>query len=266
MTTLAFWKMTGAGNDFVVLDARQGLPAPAEALARTMCPRRTAVGADGLIAVTRAAEGEVVVDFLNADGSGAGFCGNGARCVGRYAFLRGLSAAPVRVVFPAQTVTARAAGDDIEIAGPRPFVLETDVRVTLGGVPLVGQRIAAGVGHVVFAEPGESAFDLPSLARALFAARPDLEGQVNVTLVRPGAAGDIRVRTFERGVGETLACGSGALAAALFVAERGAGTSSAELRLLPPAGVPLHVRLDPDGRHATLRGEARVVYRGEIDL
>ena len=261
--TLRFWKMAGAGNDFVVLDARNGLPASPEELARRLCPRRVSVGADGLIAVRRLERGRVEVDFVNADGSPAGFCGNGSRCVARIAKLLGADALPLTIVFPGLVVRALRVADDVEIEAPRPFVVEPRVAFPFEGAgELAGPRISAGVEHVVLREP-EAGYDLPRLAAALFVARPDLRGQVNVTLLRE-APGTLRVRTFERGVGETLACGSGALAAALTLAP--APDAAADVVLLPPAETPLRVALAGNGGPARLAGEARFVYRGEVDL
>ncbi len=264
MTSLRFWKMVGAGNDFVMLDARDGLPGDPADLARALCPRRFAIGADGLVAVTRAAGDTVAVDFRNADGSLAGFCGNGARCTARFARRLGLAAPELTVAFPGLTVTARERGDDIEITAPRPTVLEDGLVLEVGGTRLAGRRILAGVPHAVFGEPDGSGLALPQVAEALFARRPELRDAVNVTLVRPRADGTLDVRTFERGVGETLACGSGALAAAaLLEPEPGAGY---DVVLWPPARVPLHVGLAAHGDVATLCGEAREVYTGRIEL
>ncbi len=253
MTTLAFWKMVGAGNDFVVVDARGGLPRPAAELARALCPRRTAVGADGLIAVTSAAGDRVEVDFVNADGSPAAFCGNGSRCVVRYALRRGLARGPMTVVFPGLTVTGDAAGDDVRVVTPRP-------RVTgAAGRALV---VDAGVPHALLEDDG--ARPLRDVAEAFFAEHPALRENINLTLVRREDEGRVRVRTLERGAGETLACGSAALAAALFAAaDRDAPSRTV---VIPPAGVPLTVALDAAGGGASLTGEARVVYRAELDL
>ncbi len=264
MTALRFWKATGAGNDFVMLDARAGLPGETATLARTLCPRRFAIGADGLIAVTRAEGDTLAVDFRNADGSPAGFCGNGARCAARFARQLGLAAPVLTLEFPGLTVTARERGAEIEITTPRPTLLEDGIALEVGGTRLAGRRLLAGVPHVVLGEPDGAPLALPRVAEALFAVRPELREAVNVTLVRPRADGALDVRTFERGVGETLACGSGALAAAAFL-EPVPGQGF-DVVLWPPARVPLRVVLAARGDTATLCGEARVVYTGEIEI
>lgn len=250
MTPLHFWKMAGAGNDFVVVDGRAPLPAAPRDLARALCPRQTAVGADGLVVVRPAGAQRVAVDFFNADGSPAGFCGNASRCIARFAVMRGMTAAPLTIAFPALEVRAELTGPQrARVTTPRPSVVEEAIVLDAAGT---GRRIRAGVDHVVFADAGTP---LPPLVEALFAARPDLRGEVNVTLVRRIAPSALAVRTFERGAGETLACGSGALAAVLWSGLRAAS-------VVPPAGVALDVTIGED--EATLEGEARLVYEGDV--
>lgn len=257
---LSFWKMEGAGNDFVVIDARDGLLAAPDALARRLCARGTGVGADGMLAVTEAQDGRVVVDYRNADGSSAAFCGNGARCAARFAVERGLSRSPLEVVFPGFAVEATVDGATVTLRAPRPQLDEATLSLSLpSGGELSARLIHAGVPHVVAREPAGAKLALAELAANLFAAHPELEGAVNVTLVRESAGGTLFVRTFERGSGETLACGSGAWAAAAFC-ETPPGRGG-RFTVYPPAAIPLTVELAPAGG-ALLTGPARVVFRG----
>lgn len=257
MSALSFWKMVGAGNDFVVLDARDHRGLDLAELARAVCPRATAVGADGLIAVLQIEANTVSIAFHNADGSEAAFCGNGARCIARYAVLRGLTMSPLVIRFPGQTVHAVVNEEDVEIQTVRPE--QTGVLVLAGprSTALPAREYLAGVPHVVV---DESAGKVDLIAIA--ARNSEVLKRANITAVRVDEQGVIRVRTFERGVGETLACGSAALAAAAFYeTPRGAG---GRYTVLPPAGIPLSVRLEPVPGSAFLRGEARVVYYGEL--
>ena len=258
---LSFWKMEGAGNDFVVVDARDGLPCPPDELARRLCARGTGIGADGLLALTDARPGRAVVDYRNADGSSAAFCGNGARCAARFAVERGLSGSPLELVFPGFTVQAEVCGPTVAIRAARPTIDEAPLSLPLpDGGSLPGRLVRAGVPHDVAREPAGARLSLPALAERLFAARPELAGAVNVTLVREASDRTLFVRTFERGSGETLACGSGAWAAAAFCeTPPGAG---GRFEVFPPAGIPLTVELAPAGGGALLSGPARVVFRG----
>jgi diaminopimelate epimerase len=130
-----------------------------------------------------------------------------------------------------------------------------------GGLTLAGRRIAAGVDHAVF-EDLRPETPLSTLARSFFRAHPHLERELNLTLVRLGPGGAIFARTFERGVGETLACGSGALAAAEFVAS--APGAPVSVVVVTPGGAQLAVDLGPGDGPAVLTGEARLVYEGEL--
>lgn len=257
MSTLSFWKMVGAGNDFVVLDARDRPELDLGALARLVCPRATAVGADGLIAVRQVEANTVGIGFHNADGSEAAFCGNGARCIARYAVRRGLVTSPMSIRFPGQTVRATVNEADVEIQTVRPE--QTGALVLAGprSTALPAREYLAGVPHAVVDESA-GRVDLVAIA----ARNREVLKRANLTAVRLEEPGVIRVRTFERGVGETLACGSAALAAAAFFeTPRGAGAS---YTVIPPAGIPLAVRLEPIPGSAFLCGEARVVYYGEL--
>ncbi|MBP7146217.1 MAG: diaminopimelate epimerase [Acidobacteria bacterium] len=259
---LTFWKMTAAGNDFILVDARAGLPAGTAALAAALCPRAVSVGADGLLAVVAAVPGRVEIDYRNADGSAAEFCGNGARCAARYAVERGIAGSPLELVFPGHAVRARVDGGSVEIEGPRPLVDLAAIEVEAGGRAVRARLVCAGVRHVVLRDPADGGLALRDVRDALDAARPDLAGTYNVTAIGEQAPGRLRVRTLERGSGETLACGSAAWAAAAFVEDPPG--SGLELTVIPPAGVPLSVRLLPGAGPALLRGEARIVFRGEL--
>lgn len=262
MSRWTFEKWVGAGNDFIILDARAGLPAAGSELARRFCPRRISIGADGLILLTAGESRRISVDFYNADGSPAGFCGNGARCVAAWAFRRGFEGSPLTIVFPALTVIAQRSGDNMELILHRPVSAGPDLAVTVDGRTWSGRHFAAGVEHLVFPDPDPAA-PLAPWAEQFFAQHPDLAGKVNLTFTTPQAPGRVLVRTFERGVGETLACGSGALAAAAALEDPPGG--GLELEMIPPAQTPLRVRLIADADRATLTGEARRVYEGVVE-
>lgn len=262
MKPLAFWKMSGAGNDFIVLDGRLPLPRPAGDLARMLCPRGTAVGADGLLVPAPLQEGVIAVDYRNADGSTAAFCGNGARCAARFAIDNGMARPPFTLAFPGLQAEVRGTKGDLEIDLPLPRL--TPGAVVFQGAPagrFPGSMVDAGVPHAIWEEPPRPA-DLAAFARQVFGARPDLQGRINLTLVRRREGGLLEVRTFERGSGATLACGSAALAAAAWAAHGSAG--EAEYTVRPPSGIDLRVRLEPGRGRAALSGPARLVFRGEV--
>jgi diaminopimelate epimerase len=254
-------KMSGAGNDFVVLGPEEGHALGHELphWTRKICRRGLSVGADGVLVVEPVAPGRVLVKFLNPDG-GEAFCGNGSRCAARYAFLRGFAGQSMVLLTHAGEVPARVAGDLVRLTLRSP---EDRGRVQLekDGEVLEGRLLHAGVPHLV-------AF-VEKLASAPLASwgpwirrhpRFDPEG-TNVDFVEWRPDGDLGIRTWERGVeGETLACGSGALAAAALVRQG----QSARVRLVPASGVGLVVEFasSEQGPLVVLEGDARVVLDG----
>lgn len=255
--------MNGAGNDFVVLDGRDPVPLPPGPLARILCGRRSGVGADGLLIVRPLAEGKVEVDYRNADGTEAGFCGNGARCAGRFAVEQGMAASPVNLCFPGVEVEVRWTSGPVEVAVPLPRLSSENLDIPDGrGGRFKGKLVHAGVPHGIWEDFPENPMDLPAFASLVFHARPDLQGKLNLTLVRPLAGDVLGVRTFERGSGETLACGSAALAAAAWAAPH--PHEPFRLKVRPPSGIELEVRLDPAAERAFLTGPAIFVFRGDI--
>jgi diaminopimelate epimerase len=257
--------MSGAGNDFVVIDSREA-DALGDGLAswtRRVCRRGVSVGADGVLVVGPSTDGRIRVAFLNPDGAPA-FCGNGSRCAARFAFLEGLAPESMVLETAAGDVPARLVGDRVRLVLPGPRAGEV-MEVECGGTVLAGRLVHAGVPHftVAVADAGSAPLETwgPALRRH---PRFGVEG-TNVDVVERRADG-VAIRTWERGVeGETLACGSGAVAAAL--AARLLGWTDPPVRVLPRSGIPLLVDLTgPAGAPAAaiLEGDARVIFDGAL--
>ncbi len=267
-----FYKMTGSGNDFVLLDGREHRLAewPAERIVAA-CDRRNGVGADGLVLLSPAAEGHVRFDFYNADGSRAAMCGNAALCSTRLAARLGLApAAGMTLETDAGPVPTRcdAAGEEAEI---RFASLAVPVPVP-GIAPVAGERAivlgTVGVPHLVVLVDDVSSVDVAGRGRAL-RFHPALGAAgANANFISPPASTDAPwlIRTYERGVeGETLACGTGTVAAALFVAASGRG--GLPLRFRSWGGFPLTVSGRLEGDRADdvwLRGQGRLVFSGDL--
>ncbi len=226
-----FTKMHGAGNDFLVLDNRFFHLSEGElaALARRFCPRRFGVGSDGLLALDpAAAEGHAYrMRFHNPDGSRAGMCGNGARCLARFARAAGLADGPgtATFTFGSDAGEYRAAVPKDPAAPVRLFVPPpTGFREA---VPLAdGSSVAfvhTGTHHAVRITADVDGADLETLAPPIRHDPAFAPEGANVNLVEPVGPDAVRVRTFEKGVeAETLACGTGALAAAVVARLTGA--------------------------------------------
>ncbi len=261
---LPFVKLSGAGNDFVAVRG-EALTLEGEPLrhwVRAVCSRRTGVGADGVLIVESLAEPRRVrVRYLNADGSEA-FCGNGTRCAARFASLQALAEFPMTLATAIGDVPAGQVDDRVRLELPAPRALGA-VRLDRGGRPVSGWWIDSGVPHFVVRVDDVDAVPLDRWGPWLRRHERFGDDGVNVDLLaREGARW--RIRTWERGVeGETLACGSGAVAAALALRLDG---ESLPAELLPAGGVPLRVALTGTGpsARASLEGEARVVYEGRL--
>lgn len=267
-----FTKMTGAGNDFIVIDNRFYHFSGAELadIARRHCPRRTGIGADGVLAMEEAEGVDFRMRYLNADGSVGSMCGNGARCLARYARAAGMTAEPL--VFLTDAGTYRASVPENSTADVRLYLpphADYGTRSLDAGVALpdVAHYVWTGTEHVVVfvdrANEAPVAVEGPRLRRD-----PGLSTHgANVDFVEVAGPDHLRVRTYEKGVEEeTLACGTGATAAAVTACLTGR-VLPGRIRVDMPGGR-LHVGILGDARRPDeffLEGPADLVFRGSFE-
>lgn len=269
---LLFTKMHGAANDFVVMDARGGVRVgDLPGLVRRLCDRRRGVGADGVLLLQDDATHDFRMGYWNADGGRAEFCGNGARCIARFALDRGLGhGGAVTFSTDAGVKQARALADERIALVFGAVGRGEDVTVEAAGRVFAGRFVVAGVPHLVVPV---GAAGLPRLAGVPMAEwAPALRRHprfgtagANVDFVERSGPSRVGMRTWERGVeGETLACGSGSIATALWAVATG---DASPVTVLTAGGDELVIDLAPDaqGLHATLTGPAEVVFEGEWD-
>lgn len=264
---IPFWKMNGAGNDFIVIDHRKPL-IPVERMAefaRLVCRRKFSVGADGLFLLEPSQRADFRWRFFNADGSEAEMCGNGARCVARFAYMNGLAAARMRFETLAGIIDASVADTQVTIRMTAPHSLQLDIEIEAAGQRWTVHSVNTGVPHLVVFTEDLEAVDVAGLGRALRRHPRFAPAGTNVNFVDRGA-GSLAIRTYERGVeAETMACGTGATAAAVVAVAKGLAASP--VHLTTRGGVPLSVQFSGDGPaagHVLLRGPAHLVYRGEL--
>lgn len=223
---LAFMKMHGLGNDFVVIDSRGREAVTTPALARALGDRNRGVGFDQLAEIRDAAGADFTLDFWNSDGSRAGACGNATRCVSDYV-MRGAGLAAVRLVTARGELSALRRADglvSVNMGQPQldwaevPLAAATD---TLH-LPLAGDPVAVGMGnpHCIFFVPDAQAVDLTALGPR-FEHDPLFPQRTNVEFASLTAPDRLRLRVWERGAGITLACGSGSCATAVAAHLRG---------------------------------------------
>ena len=238
--------MHGCGNDFVLIDGPVDLSADR---VRELCDRRRGIGADGVL-VIGAAQGRCwPVVIHNADGSLGDSCGNGARCVARYLLDRQGGDA-LDLAFPGGTVTARRDDAGIAVTFAAPGAPQP---VKVDGTHASAYRVSFGNPHVVLFVDDPASADLGAIAAAARAAA----GEANVEVARVVASDLILLRVDERGVGETLACGTGACATVAAAAREQRMAERVTVRL--PGG-DLFVRAGP--QRYELAGPAEYVFEG----
>lgn len=260
-------KMSGAGNDFVVVraDESERLGDRLVEWTRAICRRGVSIGADGVLVVGGGADSPVTVRFLNPDGSEA-FCGNGSRCAARFAALQGLAGRSMVLATSAGLVPADVLDHErVRLRLPVPRTLGTAI-VTVGGTAIEGCHVDAGSPHFVVAVPDVAGAPLERWGPVMRRAEIFAPAGVNVDLIATRSDGGLEIRTWERGVeGETLSCGSGAIAAA--AAARLRHPRRTVFEVLPRSHMPLTVRfVESDEQVPTVEfeGDARVVFEGLV--
>ena len=290
MSKITFTKGHGTGNDFVlVLDAEGALSLSKSQIAK-ICDRHFGIGADGLIRVVKSenlSEGKSVLaeepnaiwymDYYNADGSAAEMCGNGIRVFAKYLLDRGLAeiidggTLPVGTRDGVKDITKSASGFAVDLGRWR---LEAESLVEVSGldVPRPAQGIDVGNPHAVVALASDDELSNLRLEDAPTIDPAPTNG-ANVEFVVPKepmvqqGVGHISMRVFERGVGETLSCGTG-IAAAALATRYWAGTGAPnQWQVSVPGGV-VGVRMfaTEDGEHVGISGPAQLIFDGELDL
>ena len=275
---LAFTKMHGAGNDFVVLDGlREPLP-PLEPLAAWLCDRHVGIGADQLLVARPGRSADFRMEIWNADGSQVEMCANGIRAFYKYLRDRGYTDKDeIGVETLSGVVRPRWAGQDrVTVDMGRPVLEPAKIPTTLGsgdgpvlGVPLEleGETLAIssvsmGNPHAVIFVPDPETAPVERWGRAL-EHHPAFPNRVNVEFAHVLARDRIAQRTWERGTGETLACGSGACAVAVVSMLRGVVDRAVRVEL---RGGVLEIRWPDDRAHVEMTGPAAEVFSGRVRL
>ena len=265
---MEFWKMSGSGNDFILIDNRDGRVSE-EALgplAERACRRRASVGADGLIAVVESEQYDFGWRFFNADGGEAEMCGNGGRCVARFACLKGIAGEKMTFETLAGPISAEVNGRIVKVLMPDPSDFRKDIG--LPREPGWGRVdfINTGVPHVVIQV--EDLADHPVLEQGRsIRYHPLFSPQgTNANFVKVLGNDALEVRTYERGVeDETLACGTGSIASALTAAAGGLVRSPVRVRTR--GGEDLRIYFDREGdlfSRVYLEGSTTLVYKARL--
>lgn len=287
---LHFAKGHGVGNDFLLYTDPEGLLPLTPSQIRFLCDRNKGVGADGVIRAIRSeslAEGAAslaedadavwFMDYVNADGSQAQMCGNGVRVFAQYLLEEGLLEGAEHSFVIGTRAGVRdlqqtSGGFNVDLGRWKLNAQEQRVKATNLEVARPGLGIDVGNPHVVVALANESELQEVDLTQAPILMPPSEEG-ANIEFIVPadplvvGGVGHVQMRVYERGSGETLACGTGAAAVALAVRNWAGKQAPHQWRVHLPGGI-LHVRMfaTEEGEHVAIGGPASIVYRGQIDF
>ena len=268
LSTIAFYKMSGSGNDFILIDNRSGI-LNADNLGpfvASVCRRKHAVGADGLILLENSEQADFKWRFFNADGGEVDMCGNGGRCAARLAYLSGITGPSLTFETRAGIIQAEVRGERVKLEMPQPTTPEIDYSLDVEGEVLTVSSITVGVPHVVTWVTDTETTRVFELGRAIRYHERYAPAGTNANFVKQLENGAFAIRTYERGVeDETLACGTGSVAAALIAAVKGMTTSPAAMQTRGGETLNIHFEQSEDGfKNVFLEGDARLIYEGKL--
>jgi diaminopimelate epimerase len=264
---IEFYKMTGGGNDFILIDNRTGKIDVADlrpSIPR-ICRRKLSVGADGLIVLENSDKAHFRWHFFNADGSEAEMCGNGGRCAARLAHVLGM--APPELTFETVVgiIHAQVKGTVVKLTLPPPTDIRLGLALPIGEEEISVDFINTGVPHTVIFAPDLTGVDVVGLGRQIRQHQAFQPAGTNVDFVNVQNS-TVEIRTYERGVeDETLACGTGAVAAAVIAGLRGLVTSP--ITVIPRSREPLTIYYQGERamKEVLLEGEVRMIYHGWLE-
>jgi diaminopimelate epimerase len=268
MKKIEFFKMSGSGNDFIIIDNRlnvvneNGL---SNFIAK-VCRRKMAVGADGFILVEHSEKADFRWRFFNSDGSIAEMCGNGARCTARFAYLNDIAGPNMSFETLAGIIDAQVIDDRVKVKMTDPSKFKTNDTIDLKNGPLSISSINTGVPHVVIVKEQIDNAPIVDMGREIRFHEHFSPAGTNVNLTSYITDHTIAIRTYERGVeDETLACGTGAVACAIVMAHK--MKIESPINVLTKSGGYLKIFYrEKKGKYydVYLEGDARIIYKAQL--
>lgn len=261
---MKFTKMQGLGNDYVYLDCTKATPADLPALAIKVSDRHFGIGSDGLICICASEKADFRMRMFNADGSEGEMCGNGIRCVGKFVYDKGLTdktsltietLAGIKIL-KLVVEDGKVSAVTVDMGAPQ---LEEARTITFQGEEYRGVPVSMGNPHFVLPVASVKDYNL-QIHAPLSIPNPAFPNGVNVEIAEVLAPDHVRMRVWERGSGETLACGTGACATVAALVIQGVTEREVTVTLL---GGDLHIRWDEESGHIFMTGPAVTVFEGE---
>ncbi|MGD8538305.1 MAG: diaminopimelate epimerase [Candidatus Aminicenantes bacterium] len=259
---MKFVKVSATGNDFILIDNRDGrFSGDEKSFFRKLCRRRMGVGADGVILLEESERADLGYRHINADGSPAEMCGNGARSLCYYAFSKKMAPSHLTFEIGGEVHQAWITKKKVKLRIPPPSKIQDNMGVLEDKDFEEGGFIVLGVPHLILFTESLDSVNVDSIGREL-SSHPEFENRTNVNFVQHIGAQTIRVRTYERGVeSETLSCGTGSTASAII----------AHIKKKIPSPVVVHnsggkLRIEWENYHESvfLTGPASIVYEAEL--
>jgi len=268
MDQIPFYKMSGAGNDFIIIDNRDQVIADTD-LARfisKICRRKMSVGADGLILIEASDISDFRWRYFNSDGSKAEMCGNGARCAARFAYVNGIAGTTLSFETEAGIVRAQIDHDRVKVKMPDPFDLKLAYSIELSQGPIEISTVNTGVPHVVAIMEQVDELDIMALGREIRFHQHFAPAGTNANFVQRLKNDEIEIRTYERGVeDETLACGTGAIASAIISASCFKMNSPIKVKTRSGEHLTIYFhKKDGQFDQIFMEGNARIIYTGYL--
>lgn len=270
MKNISFAKMSGAGNDFILINKSQ-IPniVLTNSVISQLCDRRNGIGADGIIIIKNTQGYDFAMDYYNADGSSGTLCGNGARCAIKFANDTGITDSDsVSFLSNEDEFSGELLANGlIKFNLQPPKVIEENIVIDVGGSNVSGSYVDTGSPHVVLIVDDLNLQTVIQMGKEIRNNPAFAPGGTNVNFIK-FVKGKIHIRTYERGVeNETLACGTGAVAAAII------GFRKFEIQppifLITKGGDKLIVNFNTEGskyNNVSLTGPAKKIYNGEIGI
>lgn len=262
--------MHGCGNDYVYIDCREGIPEDVNELAVKLSDRHKGIGGDGIILICKSEKADFMMRIFNADGSEGKMCGNGIRCVAKFVFDKGLTdkkqleidtLSGVKYITIAEDAKP---GDEeirvtVDMGKPEVEAMEETIELS-DGSRLTGSVVSMGNPHFVCYTEGDIT-DRMVLGTGPLAERHErFPDRSNIEFARVVGKDEIEMRVWERGSGETMACGTGACATAVAAIKRGLTGNDVTVHLL---GGDLRISLDERG-HVMMEGPAATAFEGMV--
>lgn len=266
MKGLPFTKMSGSGNDFIIVDNRTGIlhKDKINQFIAQVCMRKQSVGADGFILIENSDKADFKWHFYNADGGEVEMCGNGGRCAARFAYLKGMASSKLSFETITGIIKAEITNHQVKLQISNPVNLKEDFDLSIADRTLQANFINTGVPHVVILVDNLKNFDVSKIGREIRYHSMFKPAGTNANFINIIDKNNIKIRTYERGVeDETLACGTGSVAAALIASMKNKAISPVSVHT--QGGEVLKIYFEKDNgnfKNVFLEGEARVIYEG----